>query len=86
MEKTINLEKLLGNPVVFDNQMRRDAWTKDQVLRSMKEAIRQALELAAENAKTHSTEEYVSAIGGGEWEWFTSIDKQSILNTINQIK
>ena len=49
---------------------------------AMKEACKQTLELAAENAKTKD-------IDGG-WQGcettYTIVDKQSILNTINQIE
>ena len=48
------------------------------IIKSMKEACRQTLELATENAETWCYAE------GNEPEY--GVDKQSILNTINQIE
>lgn len=49
------------------------------VLKAMKESVKQALELAAENA--YCNHEFDGA-HGCEYE----VNKQSILNTINQVK
>lgn len=65
---------------------------KHWVIRAMKEACTQTLELAAENVgfiKTTSeklnSEDYVPFITADDYTVWT-FDKQSILNTINQIE
>jgi hypothetical protein len=52
------------------------------IITAMKEAIRQSLELAAENAETER--EITSE--SGVLRQIGIVDKQSILNTINQIE
>jgi len=64
--KKINLEEILKlhcNVADYD---------KDAILKAMKEAIKQSLELAVENAKCLDVNR--------------NINKQSILDTINQIE
>jgi hypothetical protein len=79
MEKKINLEKIwLNSGDKFENVDGSTYWNigKDAML----EAIKQALELAAENAR-------ISSAWNDEkdcWEKH-KIDKESILNTNNQI-
>ena len=70
--KEINLEEILINHIGFKI---KNEDVKNLYLLAMKSACRLALELATENAKTRINE-FASII----------VDKQSILDTINQIK
>ena len=71
LERKINLEEILNNCVYIDDEI------KPMVKNAMKEACRQVLELAAENAEiTINSIEDLKLI----------VDKQSIFNTINQIE
>lgn len=54
-----------------------NAVTKNLIIRAMKEACRQTLELAAENAKTKQDPDFYC---------LQNVDKKSITNTINQIE
>jgi len=83
MSKEINLKSILESELSewipafeFDNPS--DSVSLDRALFAMKEACRQALELAAENACIINT-------GCGIWG-YDEVDKESILETINQIK
>lgn len=83
MNNTVNLEEILKEYLTV-NTMRANNpdYTFMMVLSAMKEAVRRALELAAENAKTEDyyiKEHPVVPIVGNR------INKQSILNTINQV-
>ena len=82
--KTINLTKILKDNI--DNPNNRDLQTlieryatPHDILAAMKDACQQVLELAAENA---SCNHYFDGAHGCEY----SVDKQSILDTINQIE
>ena len=80
--KTINLKKILkselsSNYPAFELEI-GDNVSFERALLAMKEACRQVLELAAENADTSD----VLANCFNE----PCVDKQSILDTINQIK
>lgn len=77
--KTVNLEKILLKYPTFNNQ---GGYSKEYVLQAMKEACRQTLELAAENSKV-IFDNYDDFLNGNE-TYIT--DKDSILNTINQVK
>lgn len=79
MGKQINLEGILNNQFEpnYDFKLHYGNTTKINVLGAMKEAINQALELAAENAE-------VEELNEPPFEEFI-VDKQSILNTINQV-
>jgi hypothetical protein len=77
--KTVNLEKILLKYPTFNNQ---GGYGKEYVLQAMKEACRQTLELAAENSKV-IFDDYDDFLNGNE-TYIT--DKDSILNTINQVK
>lgn len=79
MTKQINLGEILKNELSENMQNILDCnfQLKIVTLDAMKEAVKQALELAAENAK-------IKEIGNTPFEEFI-IDKQSILNTINQV-
>ena len=80
--KQINLEEILKKeliPIVFAHS---PEMTFNATIIAMKEAIRQTLELAAENAVT-----YIETNNSDFSEdWCEYVDKQSILNTINQVK
>lgn len=80
--KTVDLDKILGNELF--SEIHRGCSMSDTtcnaILNAMKEACRQTLELAAENAKICTVKSDNSFLNGNK------IDKQSILNAINQIK
>ena len=91
MDKKINLEEILitvFDPVSWYCSTRRQDLqlaitlnpSLDEIKQAMKEACRQTLELAAENAEVE-IEERMGQKTGLVW-----VDKQSILNTINQIE
>lgn len=77
-ERKINLEEILKSFLIVEAmKLNNPDYTFNMVLSAMKEACRQTLELAAENAKAFDTIH----------SWNTpSIDAQSILNTIKQIE
>lgn len=80
MSEKINLEKILDK--IHDENYRSSykTWfSKQCIIDAMKEACKQSLELAAENASCNHD---FDGAHGCEY----SVDKQSILNTINQIK
>ena len=81
MSKKINLEEILKkhSNICIDD--------RENVVEAMKEACKQLLELAAENAEiTVKLKENCNELSLLD-EWTTYIvDKQSILNTINQIE
>lgn len=77
MQKEINLEEIL-NKSLDDNKWYLNNRDKIIVKNTMKEAIKQALELAAENAETSDT--LTNCFGE------PTIDKQSITDTIKQVK
>lgn len=74
MKEKIKLDDIIGNtksvPLMY---------SEDKVKKFMREAIRQALELAAENAKPT-----YESLGAGSSRLV--VDKQSILNTINSVE
>jgi hypothetical protein len=74
--KEINLEMILKNHV-WEAQLRNEPLLKERVLQAMKEACNQTIELCAENAT-------IEGCVAQKWDEL-SIDKQSILNTKNQI-
>lgn len=65
-ERKVNLEEILK---LYCNVAEYD---KETILKAIKHACTQILELAAENAEVH--------------EELFIVDKQSILNTINQVE
>ena len=78
MSKEINLQNILDE--IHDSKYRASykTWYSQQcILEAMKEACRQTLELASKNARCDSS--YGVDISH-------TINRQSILNTINQIK
>lgn len=80
MGKQINLEGILNNQFEpnYDFKLHYGNTTKINVLGAMKEAINQALELAVENARVS-----VEPVDMYRDAYF--VNKQSILNTINQV-
>lgn len=85
--KKIYLEEILDDILVEYNSDVEISY--EASIKAMKEAIRQALELAAENAKTkiHTVYPLTPMINGTyPISEETIVDKQSILNTINQIE
>ena len=97
--KKINLENILFN-IVDENPHGDRVYFKDDIIKAMKEACKQVLELAAKNAKTKPL--YTKACDDHTPYWGPCcscgqydnpdikvgdyIDKQSILDTINQIE
>jgi hypothetical protein len=83
MSKKINLEEIY--------EIYRDRFIKnlenhpDYILSAMKEACKQALKLAAENAITEEIE-VAESISGGDGYTYFKVDTESITNTINQIE
>lgn len=84
--ENINLEKILQEPNIFDNPRRRDGWSKDLVITAMREACRQVLELAAENAHAKDFIEGSTTIPALTPNIDIIVNKQSILDTINNIE
>ena len=90
----INLEEILKRFSHVDHGAIEDFWFTENVIKAMKEACRQTLELAAENADMNED------FGGGEIYNITeykvyndndrsrliSVNKQSILDTIKQVE
>ena len=79
-EKKINLEKILLSKAKRINEVFPEFM--DDILLAMKEACRQTLELAAENAETEK--EILPECG--VLKSVGVVDKQSILDTINQVE
>lgn len=86
--KQINLEKILYDELsdnmmnVIDNNENMKEW----ILDAMKEACKQVLELATENASAKIEIQWSGNTGTEYCDEYAIVDKQSILNTINQIK
>ena len=74
-ERKINLEKILQSKIDTVTLNGNPVYHKFQIINAMKEACKQLLELAAENA-TYDWNDHEDII----------IDKQSILDTIKQIE
>lgn len=84
MTKKINLEEIY-NQFEYLSRVETDSSNidyKGSMIKAMKEACRQTLELAAENAATID----VGTITDEGWMAYDIVDKQSILDTINQIE
>lgn len=73
MSKEVNLNSILGDPNVFNSP----AYGRETVLLAMKQACEEVVRLAAENAKLYFIDLEQTEL---------DIDKESILNTINQVK
>lgn len=93
--KTVNLEEILLNCNFSSLEILKRVYCADgkngsmydRLMDGMKEACKQTLELAAENATTHKVQK------GGSYhgtlfvpDYCINVDKQSILNTIKQVK
>ena len=76
MPKEINLEELFDLHFINDCDEVHDA--KIEILAFVKDVCQKTLELAAENAKIKDFE--------ARWRAINGVDKQSILDTIKQIK
>ena len=82
--KQVDLKRILYDELsdnmmnVIDNNENMKEW----ILDAMKEACKQTLELAAKNAEIKQIGCHV----GGFPDFDTIVDKQSILNIINQVK
>ena len=79
MSKKIYLEEILDKFPELRNQSPR---LIELSILAMKEACRQTLKLAAENATT----EDVGTITDDGWAPYDIVNEQSILDTINQIE
>jgi hypothetical protein len=80
MEKQINLEEILKSYLTLEAMKANNSdYTYNMVLAAMKEACRQTLELAVENAYGY----YYDQDG---MEISSNIDKESIIDTIKQVK
>jgi uncharacterized membrane protein YccC len=78
--KKINLEEILDQCLETPENLESNSDNTKTVLKAMKEACRQTLELAAENATTEHTTDRDTG-------WIISIaNKQSILDVINLIE
>jgi predicted aldo/keto reductase-like oxidoreductase len=102
MSKEINLEEIFKKEIFFDTEdisVAYDDKGKRQILKAMKEACRQTLELATKNAcvdvKKRSQfgkyKKWQNVKEGEEVDLFSYemqcfVDKNSILDTFNQIK
>ena len=84
MEKQINLEEILNNQFEpdYDFKLHYGNTTTINILEAMKEAIKQALELAAENATAKIEIEWSGNTGSEYCDEYAVVNKQSILDTI----
>jgi len=83
MEK-INLGKILNKHIASKTSLETDYDDVVFIKRAMLEACKQTLELAAENARLIFIDDEDPLIGQ---EYISAeVDRQSILNTINQIE
>lgn len=78
-ERKVNLEEILNNTIDLSSYTLQ---FRNSIKKAMKEACRQTLELAAENAKI-CTDTMCSPYYE---DWVKYIDKQSILDTIKQVE
>lgn len=81
--KTINLDEILNKDTFQFLEKPGLGKRKLYVKAAMKEAIRQALEIAAEDVK-YTIRDYVDDHGFDQEEW--RVDKKSILNVIERVK
>ena len=86
--KTINLKAILLQEIpddcYWEDMGNLTNCPEHFVIIAMKEAVRQALELAAENAKIMKFEKYSKS----DEEYYiedVELDRESIINTINQV-
>jgi hypothetical protein len=91
MEKKINLEEIWSNKfdcytsaIVNWKKVDEPAMSRDRFMEVIKEILSQTLELAAKNAEVKT--KVVYTMGDDVGEKIYIINKQSILDTINQIE
>jgi hypothetical protein len=84
MEKKINLERIINNHI---DTSKMNKYDKQAIVNGFKQFGEQLLELAAENADLNIGNTYLgnTKYVDSQKQNYISIDKQSILNTINQI-
>jgi hypothetical protein len=82
MSEKINLEAILQSEFSLCD----DCHMQSEILRAMKIACQKTLELAAENAVIINDPKSYCGNTGSEYPPDQIVDKQSILNTINQIE
>ena len=81
-QKKINLERMIQDALYdYDKTVVVDKDKLNVIINIMREFSKQLLELAAENAKVYYIPEEGCATGD-----YWDIDKQSILDTIKQVK
>lgn len=81
--KTINLEEILFKDSGMEKFKKDFPKTYQTILIGMKEACKQVLELAAENAFAYTELSETAYIEGS---YDTIIDKKSILDTLDQVE
>lgn len=83
--KEINLEEILNERLELSKYglPELDSDQYDNIVYAMREAVKQALELAAENAEVEYDVEYKETIDCEKDMYI--VNKQSILDTINQV-
>lgn len=80
-QKEIDLEEILNSKLTYGKDT-YDAGQRDNIVAAMREAVRQALEMAAEKAKMSYHGEMVH----GEYHSYPDIDKKSITSIMDKIK
>ena len=86
MTKEINLEGILRSFLTTEAMLANSPdYTYNTVLSAMREACKQTLELAAEKAEAQIVQ-VTSAMSSSVYSTRAAVQKQSILNTINQVK
>jgi hypothetical protein len=85
MKQEINLEEILNSIVENTNPHRDRVFFKEDILKAMKEACNQVLDLAAENAYTKEME-VAESIHGGPSYTYEIVDADSILQIKDRIK
>ena len=84
-ERKINLEEILFDKIYEDPYEGR-VYIKSDILNAMKEFGKQLLELAAENAKAEIHTEWEGNTGSEYYTDYAVVNKQSILDTLNQVE
>jgi len=91
-ERRINLEEILRNKIGYLgsepnlSKLVKERATSYDIISAMKEACRQTIELCAENATAKIITEWSGNTGSEYCDEYAVVNKQSILNTINQIE
>jgi len=94
MEKKVNLEEILKSYLTVESmRLNNPDYTFNMVVSAMKEACRQTLGLAAESATGRSIVTVIEPCGTDDYVGLRKrlnisyvVDKESILNTINQVQ